>query len=307
MLALAGASPSRVAAVSAARQCQLGARRKAAHVRGATTQARARKRSLHRRRSNRRCTRWVWRAGRCHGGTDGTGRRHWADLQLIDCALELVDVALQIGRLQLVLVQPRRRPIKLPQKPNQAESEGMPQRGGRVGSGGAARGDAATGLLRRADWCAGMCLRGQADGRKRAPRPTAEGHSRGTPRYSTGTPRYSTGTDLILVLLALSGLGAQVQDKLSRQPWLRAPPALTRAHAVSTARVWPQPVHAWHEQLARPSLASWRRHRFIKARGGVGLSSLFVLVRQFRVLLLRSLVESRQALEVGCDRRQLRA
>jgi hypothetical protein len=111
-------------------------------------------------------------------------------------------------------------------------------RGGRVGSGGAARGDAATGLLRRADWCAGMCLRGQADGRKRAPRPTAEGHSR-------GTPRYSTGTDLILVLLALSGLGAQVQDKLSRQPWLRAPPALTRAHAVSTARVCPQPVHAW--------------------------------------------------------------
>ena len=61
-----------------------------------------------------------------------TGRPQ-ADLLLVDCALELVDLALQIGRLQLVLVQPRRRPIKLPQKTNQAESEGMRQRSRRAG------------------------------------------------------------------------------------------------------------------------------------------------------------------------------
>ena len=61
-----------------------------------------------------------------------TGRPQ-ADLLLVDCALELVDLALQIGRLQLVLVQPRRRPIKLPQKPNQAESEGMRQRSRKAG------------------------------------------------------------------------------------------------------------------------------------------------------------------------------
>ena len=80
-----------------------------------------------------------------------------ADLQLIDCALELVDLALQIGRLQLVLVQPRGRPVKLPRQP-EAEWEGMPQRRAgwlRWGPLGEAE---ATGLLRRADGCAGMCL-----------------------------------------------------------------------------------------------------------------------------------------------------